>query len=49
MTAARAVELGGTLAVPPRREVRNGSLAIILDPSGAPVAVQKFPFDGGTP
>jgi predicted enzyme related to lactoylglutathione lyase len=45
--AARATELGGTVALPPRPEVRNGSLAIVLDPGGAPIALQKYPFDGG--
>jgi predicted enzyme related to lactoylglutathione lyase len=43
-TAARAVELGGTVALPPRPGVRAGSLAIVLDPSGAPIALQRFPF-----
>jgi predicted enzyme related to lactoylglutathione lyase len=46
-TAARAVELGGTIAVAPSPAVRQGSLAIVLDPSGAPIALQKFPFDQG--
>jgi predicted enzyme related to lactoylglutathione lyase len=43
-SAARAVELGGTIALAPRPDLRNGSLAIVLDPSGAPLALQKFPF-----
>ena len=42
--AARVVQLGGTVALAPRPEIRNGSLAIVLDPSGAPMALQKFPF-----
>jgi predicted enzyme related to lactoylglutathione lyase len=42
--AARAVELGGTIALPARPGVRGGSLAIVLDPSGAPIALQRFPF-----
>jgi hypothetical protein len=46
-SAARAVELGGTILLQPRPEVRSGSLAIVLDPTGAPLALQKFPFDGG--
>jgi hypothetical protein len=45
--AARAAELGGTVALTPRTEVRQASLAIIVDPSGAAVALQKFPFDQG--
>jgi predicted enzyme related to lactoylglutathione lyase len=49
--AAKAVELGGTVVLPPSPTVRNGSLAIVLDPGGAPLALQKFPFDddGVTP
>jgi predicted enzyme related to lactoylglutathione lyase len=47
--AARAAELGGSVALPPAPGVRNGSLAIVLDPSGAPLALQKYPFErGGT-
>jgi predicted enzyme related to lactoylglutathione lyase len=45
--AARAVELGGTVFLAPRADVRNGSLAIILDPGGAPLALQRFPFEDG--
>jgi predicted enzyme related to lactoylglutathione lyase len=48
--AARVTELGGTVVVPPQPTVRNGSLAIVLDPSGAPLALQRYPFDrGATP
>jgi predicted enzyme related to lactoylglutathione lyase len=47
--AARVTELGGSVVLPPRPGVRNGSLAIVLDPTGAPLALQKFPFEtGGT-
>jgi uncharacterized protein len=45
--AARAAELGGTVLLPPAQRVRNGSLAIVLDPMGAAVALQKFPFESG--
>jgi uncharacterized protein len=45
--AARATALGGTVALAPRAEVRNGSLAIVLDPAGAPLALQRYPFDSG--
>jgi len=45
--AARARELGGLIVQAPAPRVRNGSLAIILDPGGAPVALQKYPFDAG--
>jgi uncharacterized protein len=43
--AKRVTELGGTVVVAPRADIRNGSLAIVLDPAGAPLALQKFPFD----
>jgi uncharacterized protein len=45
--AARAAELGGTVVLPPAPGVRNGSLAIVLDPAGAPLALQKYPFASG--
>jgi predicted enzyme related to lactoylglutathione lyase len=40
--AERAVALGGKVLIRPRPEVRNGTLAVVLDPSGAPVALQKW-------
>lgn len=43
---ARDVErLGGTVLIPPSAEVRNGSLALVLDPGGAPFAIQRWPID----
>ena len=45
--AARAVELGGQIALPPGPGVRNGSLAIVVDPTGAPLALQRYPFETG--
>jgi uncharacterized protein len=45
--AARAKELGGTVIVAPQPSVRNSSLAIVLDPSGAPLALQRYPFESG--
>jgi predicted enzyme related to lactoylglutathione lyase len=47
--AARAVGLGGAMVLAPHAAVRNGSLAIVLDPDGAPLALQKYPFDPGVP
>ncbi|MCY1015876.1 VOC family protein [Pyxidicoccus sp. MSG2] len=48
--AARVEELGGRVVMAPRPEVRGGSLALIADPSGAVLALQKFPFeDTGAP
>ena len=40
--AARAAELGGRVIVEPQPNVRDGTLALVLDPSGAPVALQKW-------
>ena len=40
--AARAEQLGGTVLVEPRPEIRKGTLALVLDPSGAPVALQQW-------
>jgi predicted enzyme related to lactoylglutathione lyase len=45
--AVRAAELGGRVALAPAPGVRHGSLAIVLDPAGAPVALQKYPFETG--
>ena len=40
----RTKVLGGEIILAPDKEVRNGSLAIIADPSGAAVALQKWPY-----
>jgi predicted enzyme related to lactoylglutathione lyase len=45
--AERAVALGGAMVLAPHAAIRNGSLAIVLDPGGAPLALQKYPFDAG--
>ena len=42
--AARVPGLGGRVLVPASPERRNGSLAVVADPGGAPLALQKFPF-----
>jgi predicted enzyme related to lactoylglutathione lyase len=48
--AGRVATLGGTVVIAPQPRVRNSSLAVVLDPSGAVFALQKYPFDaGGTP
>ena len=45
--AARAVELGGTVFLPPEA-VRNGEAAILIDPTGAPFGIQEWPrVEGG--
>jgi predicted enzyme related to lactoylglutathione lyase len=40
--AERAGELGGEVIMRPHPDIRNGTLALVLDPSGAPVALQKW-------
>jgi uncharacterized protein len=42
--AARVAGLGGRVLLEPDPKHRNGSLAIVADPAGAVVALQKFPF-----
>ncbi len=42
--AARARSRGGTVLLEPRAEIRKGSVAVVTDPSGAIIALQKFPF-----
>lgn len=40
--AQRAQQLGGRVLVAPRMDVRNGSVALVADPSGAVLALQKW-------
>jgi uncharacterized protein len=42
--AARVEGLGGRVLLAPRTEIRNGSLAVVADPTGAVVALQKYPY-----
>jgi len=42
--AAQAESLGGAVLFAPRADVRKGTLAIVADPSGAPIALQKWPI-----
>jgi uncharacterized protein len=42
--AARVEGLGGRVLLSPQPEHRKGSLAVVADPTGAVVALQKFPF-----
>ena len=43
-SAARAAQLGGRVLLSPRADLRNGTLALIADPSGAVLALQKWPL-----
>jgi uncharacterized protein len=40
----RVAALGGRVLFAPRAEVRNGTFAIVADPAGAVVALQKWPL-----
>jgi hypothetical protein len=43
--AKKAEALGGRVLLAPKPEVRNGTLAIVTDPSGAALALQKWPIE----
>jgi len=43
-SAARAAELGGRVLLAPSAGLRNGTLALIADPTGAVLALQKWPL-----
>lgn len=47
--ARRAEELGGRVLIPPSGELRDGTVALIADPSGGAIAVQEWtaPTGGG--
>ena len=42
--AAKALSLGGKVVIEPRADIRNGTLAIVVDPTGAALALQKWPL-----
>jgi predicted enzyme related to lactoylglutathione lyase len=44
LLAQRATSLGGRVLFAPRADVRKGTLAVVADPSGAPIALQKWPI-----
>jgi predicted enzyme related to lactoylglutathione lyase len=41
----RAKELGGKVLLEPTQEIRKGSVAVIEDPTGGIIAVQRWPID----
>jgi predicted enzyme related to lactoylglutathione lyase len=43
-TAARAQQLGGRVILAASPEIRSGSVAVIADPNGAAMALQKWPI-----
>ena len=42
--AALASQLGGTVLVPPSPELRDGTMAVVTDPAGAVLVLQKTPM-----
>jgi len=42
--AGRVESLGGTVILAPRPEIRGGTLAIVADPTGGALALQKWPL-----
>jgi predicted enzyme related to lactoylglutathione lyase len=42
--AARVTALGGKVLLAPSANVRKNTLAIVADPAGAPIALQKWPI-----
>ncbi len=44
--AERVPGLGGRVVLAPRPDVRDGTLALVLDPSGAPLALQHWTPEG---
>jgi predicted enzyme related to lactoylglutathione lyase len=42
--AERAKQLGGTVLVPPSPELRDGTMAVVTDPAGAILVLQKTPM-----
>jgi uncharacterized protein len=43
--AAKAVQLGGQVLLAPRPDVRRNTLAIVADPTGGAIALQKWPIE----
>lgn len=41
----RVVSLGGKVILAPSEDIRKGSVALIADPSGAAVALQRWPME----
>jgi predicted enzyme related to lactoylglutathione lyase len=42
--SARVTALGGRVILPAIPEIRNGTVAIVADPTGGAVALQKWPL-----
>ena len=46
-TVAHAKDLGGKVLLEPDDTIRDDSVAVIADPSGAVLAIQNLPFEKG--
>jgi predicted enzyme related to lactoylglutathione lyase len=44
-TAEKVKSLGGQVLIAPSKEIRGGSVALIQDPAGAVLAIQKWPME----
>lgn len=42
--AARVPELGGVVVLPPSPSLREGTMAVVVDPAGAVLVLQRFPI-----
>jgi predicted enzyme related to lactoylglutathione lyase len=42
--ASKAISLGGQVLLEPHPDARNSSVAIVTDPAGAAIALQKWPY-----
>ena len=47
VAAERALSLGGRIIIPPSDDLRNGTLAVVADPSGAILVLQNWSNFGG--
>lgn len=43
-TVRKAKEAGGKVLIEPNEKIRKGNVALLMDPAGAPVAVQVWPY-----
>jgi hypothetical protein len=43
-TIKRAVDAGATVLIEPNEKIRKGNVAVLMDPTGAPFAIQLWPY-----
>ena len=44
VVAKQAAKMGGKALLEPRADIRKGTVAVIADPAGGALAVQKYPL-----